>query len=91
MKRVRLMVIGAVLALAFAKTWPVTVQAQQTYPAKPITLILPYEAGSGTDLLTRPLAELASKKLGVPIIVINKVGAASVIGMRELYGAKPDG
>jgi tripartite-type tricarboxylate transporter receptor subunit TctC len=61
------------------------------YPTKPITLIIPYEAGSGADVLTRPLVEGASKKLGVPIMVINKPGASGTIGLKQVLDSKPDG
>jgi len=61
------------------------------YPNKPITLVIPYEAGSGADVLTRPLAEGASKKLGVPIMVINKPGASGTIGLKQVLDSKPDG
>ncbi len=61
------------------------------YPSKPITFIIPYEAGSGGDLITRPLVEGASKKLGVPIVVINKPGASGTVGLKDILDAKPDG
>jgi len=65
--------------------------AQQDYPNKPITLIIPYEAGSGADVLTRPLAERASKTLGVPIMIVNKPGASGTIGLKQVLDSKPDG
>jgi tripartite-type tricarboxylate transporter receptor subunit TctC len=61
------------------------------YPTKPITLIIPYEAGSGADVLTRPLVEGASKKLGVPIMIVNKPGASGTIGLKQVLDSKPDG
>ncbi len=64
---------------------------QTKYPEKPITFILPLEAGSGGDILTRPLVEGAAKKLGQPIIVINKPGASGAIGLKVVHDAKPDG
>ncbi|MEW6665306.1 MAG: tripartite tricarboxylate transporter substrate binding protein [Thermodesulfobacteriota bacterium] len=65
--------------------------AQEDYPNKPITFIIPYEAGSGADLLTRPLLERASKILGVPIMVVNKPGASGTIGLKQVLDSKPDG
>ncbi len=66
-------------------------EAAREYPDKPIKFIVPLEAGSGGDLLTRPLVEGAARKLGQPIVVVNKPGASGSIGMREVYEAKPDG
>ena len=66
-------------------------QAAEEYPAKPIVFIIPIEAGSDGDIITRPLVEKASSVLGKPIMVVNKPGAGSSIGYREVYNAKPDG
>jgi tripartite-type tricarboxylate transporter receptor subunit TctC len=67
------------------------VQAADKYPVKPITFIIPLEAGSDGDVLTRPLVQKASAVLGQPIMVVYKPGAGSTIGCRELHNAKPDG
>ena len=61
------------------------------YPSKPITLMVPWAAGGGTDTGARILAAIAEKKAGQPIIVVNKVGAGSQVGLTELTRAKPDG
>lgn len=68
-----------------------SLSAAATYPAKPINLIIPVEAGSDADIVTRPLAQKASAVLGKPIMIVNKPGAGSTIGYREVHGAKPDG
>ncbi len=65
--------------------------AQEAYPRKPITFIIPVEAGSSMDSSGRPLAELMQKELGQPMIIVNKPGAAGTIGLRDIHGAKPDG
>jgi tripartite-type tricarboxylate transporter receptor subunit TctC len=65
--------------------------AATPYPVKPINLIIPVEAGSDADIVTRPLAQKASAILGKPIMIINKPGAGSTIGYREIHNAKPDG
>lgn len=67
------------------------IQAAQSYPAKPILFIVPIEAGSDGDILSRPLAAKASSVLGKPIMIDNKPGAGTSIGCREIYGSKPDG
>jgi len=67
------------------------VKAAEQYPAKPITFIIPIEAGSDGDVVTRPLCQKASAILGVPVVVVNKPGGGSTIGYLELYKSKPDG
>ena len=61
------------------------------YPTKAITLMVPWAAGGGTDTGARILAAVTEKKVGQPIIVVNKVGAGSQVGLTELARAKPDG
>ena len=61
------------------------------FPSKPITVIIPIEAGGDGDILTRPWMEKASALLGKPLIPVNKPGAGLTIGYREIYNAKPDG
>ncbi len=65
--------------------------AAEQYPQKPIVFVVPTEAGGAGDILVRPLCQIVSETLGKPIMIVNKPGAASTIGYRELYGAKPDG
>ncbi|APW38713.1 ABC transporter substrate-binding protein [Rhodoferax koreense] len=70
----------------------ISVQAPaQTYPTKPIELIVPYPAGGGTDVLGRAFAQAATKHLAQPLIVINKPGAAGAIGWADVINNKPDG
>lgn len=61
------------------------------YPSKPIKLFVPYGAGGSTDMVTRKIASIAEKKLGVPIVVENKPGATGTLAIRELMKLKPDG
>ncbi len=65
--------------------------AAEKYPSKPINFIIAVEAGSDGDVLSRPLIQKASSILGSPIVVVNKPGAGSSIGYREIHDAKPDG
>ena len=67
------------------------VAAHAEYPDRPITLIVPWGAGGGTDATGRILANLMEKQLGQPINVINRTGGGSVIGHTEIAQAKPDG
>ncbi|NEU30192.1 tripartite tricarboxylate transporter substrate binding protein [bacterium LRH843] len=61
------------------------------FPKKSISLIVPYAAGGGTDLIARPLAQHAEKYLNQSIPVLNKTGGAGAVGMAEGAAAKPDG
>ena len=63
----------------------------QTYPAKPIRLIVPLAPGSPADVASRFTAQELSKALGQPVVVVNKSGAGGTIGTAELARAVPDG
>ncbi len=64
----------------------------QDYPARPVTLIVPWPAGGPTDVSMRAVAEAAQKHLGQPIIVENKAGGAGTVGPATMAAtAKPDG
>lgn len=63
----------------------------QTYPNKPIDVIVPWNAGSATDLVPRVIVPRVSKDFGVPINVVNKPGASGITGTLEALKAKPDG
>lgn len=65
--------------------------AAQSFPSRPIRMIVPYPAGGTTDIMARTLQEPMQKTLGQPIIVENKAGAAGAIGAREVARAAPDG
>ena len=81
-----------VLALAAASiAAPLAAQAQERWPSKPIEVIYPYPPGNDMDVVTRLLAEGMSKRLGVPVQVINKPGGGGVVGFAEMVRAKPDG
>jgi tripartite-type tricarboxylate transporter receptor subunit TctC len=61
------------------------------YPTKPIILQVPWPAGGSTDVGARIVAAIAEKKMGQPIVVTNRVGAGSQIGLTETARQKPDG
>src|SRR6185295_16951816 len=65
--------------------------AAQDYPTKPITLIVPFPAGGGVDVIGRIVAEKLAADLGQPVIIDNRGGAAGVIGTRVAARAAPDG
>jgi len=61
------------------------------YPRRPITLVCPWGAGGGTDAVSRILATLLKKELGVPVNVVNRTGGGGAIGHTAMATAKPDG
>jgi tripartite-type tricarboxylate transporter receptor subunit TctC len=61
------------------------------WPERPITLIVPWAAGGGTDAVARILAAGLQKELGQPVNVVNRTGGGGVVGHTEIVNAKPDG
>ena len=78
-------------AAAFATAFATTGSAQTAYPARPVTLVVPFPPGGGTDTGARIIAQRLSTKWGQQVIVENKGGAAGQIGADMVAKAKPDG
>lgn len=89
MKRLFIAVLSVFLCFGFVGLG--LLQAAEKYPVKPITCIVSVEAGADGDVLGRPALLRVSQMLGQPIMVVNKPGAGSSLGYRELHAAKPDG
>ncbi len=62
-----------------------------TYPSRPIKIVVAYAAGQGTDVATRYLAEHLSRDLGQPVVIENKAGAGGTLGTVAVAQAQPDG
>ncbi len=77
-------VVGSVMSAAVA-------MADDAYPARPITLVVPFPAGGASDLFSRLIAEKLRAEFGQPVIVENKTGAAGNIGTELVFRAPPDG
>ena len=65
--------------------------AQAAYPDRPITMIVPWGAGGGTDATARIIASLMEKELGQPVNVVNRTGGSGVVGHSAIAQAAPDG
>jgi len=65
--------------------------AQEPYPSRTITFVVPFAAGSGTDLSTRQMAASVAKATGVAVLVENRPGANGAIGAQYVARARPDG
>jgi tripartite-type tricarboxylate transporter receptor subunit TctC len=84
------LICAAVSALLI--TLPATKgQAADTYPKKPVTLIIPYSPGAFFDLVGRRIASAMELGLGQPVIVENRTGASGMVGGTHVVGAAPDG
>lgn len=66
-------------------------QAQDRWPNRPITLIVPFGAGGGTDILARLLSQHMATPLGQPVTIDNRAGASGTLGMAQLARARADG
>lgn len=82
------LVAGTALVLG---TSLVTAVQAADWPAKPVTLIVPWGAGGGTDATARMIGTLLEKELGVPVPVVNRTGGSGVVGHSAIASAAPDG
>ena len=83
------LLLGALVALGGIAA--ATSASAQSYPSRPIKLIVPITAGSGTDVLTRALADRLTAALGQPVVVENRPGAGGAVGATFVAKAAPDG
>ena len=78
-------------AVALSSALTATASAQDTYPNKPIKVVVPFPAGGATDILTRAITEKLSQRIGQPVIIENRPGAGANIGAATVAKAAPDG
>ena len=78
---------SAVLACALS----LSAGSAETYPSKPVTIVVPFAPGGATDVLPRLFAERLQAELGQPVVIENVGGAGGTIGMQRVARAAPDG
>ena len=84
----KVLVVSCASVFAFAAG---SIATAQTYPAKPITIVVPFSAGGPTDTLARLIGERMRKALGQTILIDNTLGAGGTIGTGKVVKAPPDG
>lgn len=87
LKSVRTFMLAALAGLAALSQ----AQAQSGWPAKPITFIVPFAAGGGTDAFARPMAQQLDTQLGKRVLIENRAGAGGTVGASLASKAAPDG
>ncbi len=84
--------IRNLVAITLTATLGLTAAATaQTYPDKPITMIVPFAAGTSTDTVSRLIAEQMAAELGQPVVVENRAGAGGSVGTQDVVSADADG
>ena len=83
--------LGIASAAAVASVMGLAAPAIAAYPDRPITLIVPWAAGGGTDAVARIFGILMEKELKQPVNVVNRTGGSGVVGHQAIAEAKPDG
>ncbi|HEY9568818.1 MAG TPA: tripartite tricarboxylate transporter substrate binding protein [Thalassobaculum sp.] len=82
---------GLVAGVALAGASLFAAPAEAEYPERPITVIVPWAAGGGTDATGRIIAKVMQDELGIPVNVVNRTGGSGVVGHQAIASAKPDG
>lgn len=80
-----------IFAFAGAALLALGVSAQDAFPRKPITMVVPFAAGGPTDVVTRALGQAMTASLGQPVVVENKLGAGGTVAAAHVARAAPDG
>jgi tripartite-type tricarboxylate transporter receptor subunit TctC len=84
--------VAAMLAVALTCTAPACAESEPDhYPSRPIKLVVPFPAGTLTDVVARTIADKLSTQLGKPVLIENKPGAGGTLGGKVVASADPDG
>src|SRR5438128_10064591 len=82
--------IATILVALATIAWAGLADAQ-SFPSRPVRMIVPFPPGGGTDILARPIAQKLSEKWGQTVVVDNRGGAGGNIGTKAAADAEPDG
>lgn len=82
---------GAAVLAAIACMLPAVAPAQEKFPSRPITIVVPYEPGGGGDVYSRVLQPYLTRQLGVPIVIQNLPGAGGIVGQNAAFSRPADG
>jgi len=88
-RRVETFLTAAILTILACLAWHPAYA--DDYPSRPVSLVVAFPAGGGVDTVGRVVAQKLSDALGQQVIVVNRPGAGSVIGTRDVARAQPDG
>lgn len=86
----KLMLARLVAAVCFVLA-PLTASAQESFPTRPISIVVPFPPGGMADLSARPLAAAMEQVLKQPVVILNKPGASGAVGIQNTAHSKPDG
>src|SRR5690606_34385707 len=81
----------AVIVAVAASALVPAVQAQSSYPTKPVRVIVPFAPGGSTDIIARLVGDKMGREMGQPFVIENRAGAGGAIGATEAARAEPDG
>ncbi|MBS0344671.1 MAG: tripartite tricarboxylate transporter substrate binding protein, partial [Proteobacteria bacterium] len=82
---------AALAALAAGTAWAPGGWAQSAWPAKPVSMVVPFPPGGVADTVARPVAEALSRELRQPVVVENRAGAGGAVGIGAVARAPADG
>ncbi len=91
LKSFKRLCLAAIAALIVIGASPIQALAVDAYPSRTVTMVLPFPAGTVTDMTIRLIAEHLSRAFGVPVVVENKGGAGGMIGASAVAHAQPNG
>ncbi len=91
MKTIRLLTKAVTVAVALGASLGMSCAMAQAYPNKPIKFVVPFSAGSATDIVARTVAEAMGKTMGQTILIENKLGAGGTIAAAQVAKSDPDG
>ncbi|MDQ4061846.1 MAG: tripartite tricarboxylate transporter substrate-binding protein, partial [Pseudomonadota bacterium] len=91
LRRVFLKTLAATALLAAVSPFAAVEPALAAYPERPITLLVPWAAGGGTDATARIIGSLLERELGQPVNVVNRTGGSGVVGHEAIAASAPDG